>query len=49
MKELTLEERIELFCKKYEKHISYGFDLNHEDLDKHNIPRIVETNLKKDI
>jgi hypothetical protein len=39
MIELTLEERIELFCNKYKKSISYGDDLTHEDLDKHDIPR----------
>lgn len=42
MIELTLEERIKLFCEKYKKHISYGIDLNHEDLDKHNIPRKIK-------
>jgi hypothetical protein len=49
MRELTLEERKSLFCVKYKKHISYGYDLDHEDLDKHDIPREVETNSKKDI
>ena len=49
MRELTLEERIELFCEKYKKHISYGSRLKHEDLDKHNIPRNIETIIKKDI
>jgi hypothetical protein len=49
MIELTLQERQEIFCLKYKKHISYGYDLEHEDLDKHDIPRKVETNLKKDI
>ena len=49
MRELTLEERVKLFCAKYKKHISYGLDLTHEDLDKHDIPRNIETNLKKDI
>ena len=49
MRELTLEERVQLFCTKYEKHISYGFDLTHEYLDKHDIPRNIETNFKKDI
>lgn len=39
MIELELNERIELFCTKYGKHISYGENLTHEDLDKHNIPR----------
>lgn len=27
MRELTLLERIGLFCEKYKKHISYGDDL----------------------
>jgi hypothetical protein len=49
MRELSLEERVQLFCNKYKKHISYGFDLTHEDLDKHDITRNIETNLKKDI
>ena len=49
MKELTLEERVQIFCSKYKKHISYGIDLTHEDLDKHDIPRNIETNLEKDI
>ena len=49
MNELTLEERVKIFCIKYKKNISYGIDLTHEDLDKHDIPRKVETNLKKDI
>lgn len=44
MRELTLKERVELFCVKYKKHISYGDDLTHQDLDKHDIPREVETN-----
>ena len=42
MIELTLQERIELFCKKYKKNISYGSDLLHEDLDKHDIPRKIK-------
>ena len=42
MKELTLNERVELFCIKYKKHISYGEDLTHDDLDKHNIPREIK-------
>ena len=45
MIELTLQERIELFCKKYKKHISYGINLLHEDFDKHDIPR--EIKIKK--
>lgn len=49
MRELTLKERVVLFCIKYEKHISYGEDLVHEDLDKHDIPRNIETNHEKDI
>lgn len=49
MRELTLLERIKLFCEKYKKHISYGDDLEHDDLDKHDIPRFVETNEEKDI
>jgi hypothetical protein len=49
MRQLTLEERMQLFCEKYKKHISYSDDLDHEYLDKHNIPREVETNSKKDI
>jgi hypothetical protein len=49
MRELTLEERKNLFCVKYKKNISYGYDLEHEDLDRHDIPRKVETNSKKDI
>lgn len=49
MRELTLQERVQLFCTKYKKHISYGIDLAHEDLDKHDIARNIETNLKKDI
>ena len=49
MRELTLEERKKLFCEKYKKHISYAEDLEHNDLDKHDIPREVETNSKKDI
>lgn len=48
MRELTLLERIKLFCEKYKKHISYGHDLEH-DLDKHDIPRFFETNEEKDI
>jgi hypothetical protein len=49
MRELTLEERQDLFCKKYKKSPLYAEDLEHEDLDKHDIPREVETNSKKDI
>ena len=49
MRELTLEERKKLFCVKYKKSIFYADDLEHEDLDKHDIPREVETNSKKDI
>ena len=49
MRQLTLEERQQLFCNKYKKHISYAEDLDHNDLDKHDIPREVETNSKKDI
>ena len=49
MRELTIEERKRLFCEKYKKHISYVEDLEHNDLDKHDIPREVETNSKKDI
>jgi hypothetical protein len=49
MRQLTLEERQELFCKKYNKNKLYGEDLEHDDLDKHDIPREVETNSKKDI
>jgi hypothetical protein len=49
MRQLTLEERQELFCKKYSKSKLYGEDLDHEHLDKHDIPRKVETNSKKDI
>lgn len=40
MRNLTLDERIVLFCTKYKKHISYGEDMTHEQLDKHDIPRI---------
>lgn len=47
MRELTLPERIKLFCEKYKKHISYGDDLEHDDLDNHDIPRFVETNEEK--
>lgn len=47
MIELTLEERKERFCKKYKKSKLYAEDL--EDLDKHDIPRKVETKSKKDI
>lgn len=46
MRELTLEERVELFCIKYKKDISYGEDLTHEDLDKHNIPREINNKIK---
>jgi hypothetical protein len=49
MIELTLQQRKELFCNKYNKNILYADDLDHEFLDKHDIPRKVETNLKKDI
>ena len=49
MRELTLEERKKLFCKKYKKNSLYADDLEHEDLDKHDIPREIETNSKKDI
>jgi hypothetical protein len=45
MRELSLQERIEIFCTKYHKNISYGEDLTHEDLDMHNIDRQIETNL----
>jgi hypothetical protein len=48
MIELTLQERIKLFCDKYEKHISYGEDLKHDDLDKHDIPRFLKTNDEKE-
>lgn len=44
MRELTLNERAELFCIKYNKNISYSEDLTHEDFDKHNIPREVKKN-----
>ena len=44
MRELTLEERKNLFCVKYKKNLFYADDLEHEDLDKHDIPREVETN-----
>jgi len=47
MRELTLNERIELFCVKYEKHISYGEDLTHVDLDKHDIPRETKNKIIK--
>ncbi len=49
MIELTLQQRKELFCIKYKKHISFSEDLEHDDLDKHDIPRKIETNLKKNI
>lgn len=49
MIELTLQERQEKFCIKYKKSIFYADDLDHEDLDRHGIPRKVETNSKKDI
>ena len=44
MIELSLEERIKLFCEKYKKSIYYGDDLDHNDLDIHSIPRIKNKN-----
>lgn len=47
MRNLTLDERVVLFCAKYKKHISYGEDLTHEHLDKHDIPRTSDENEMK--
>ena len=36
---LSLNERIEVWCKRVNKHISYGDNMTHEMLDERNVDR----------
>ena len=36
---LSLNERIEVWCGKINKHISYGDNMTHEMLDERNVDR----------